>query len=109
EDALVVAAAGAVDAGDRRHERAAAGGDDELVVRRGGAVVRVHALGVLVDAGDPATGVQRDVVVRVPGELVEEDARLVLDAREDVREHDPVVVAVRLVAHTPAGDRLAAS
>ncbi len=85
----------------RREERAAAGGDDQLVVRLDRAVVAEDLLGEPVDPHDPHAGVQRDVVVGVPVERVEVDlarSSCSVVAGQHVAEHDPVVVAVRLVA-----------
>ena len=79
------------------------GGDDQLVVAEDRAVVREHLAREAVDPHDPHARVQRDVVLGVPGQRVEVDLLGVL-AREDVGEHDPVVVAVRLVTeHRDAG------
>jgi hypothetical protein len=54
-------------------------------------------VGEPVDPHDPHPGVQGDVVVEVPVHRVEVDLVGVL-AGQHVREHDPVVVAVRFVA-----------
>ena len=89
---------------DRRHERAAAGGDDQHVVRGDLSVIAVDQLGEPVDPGGPHAGVQGDVVLDVPGQAVEEDVGVGLLAGQHVGEHDPVVVAVRLVAEHGDGE-----
>jgi hypothetical protein len=76
----------------------AAGGDDQDVVRGGAAVVGKHQFGEAVDFLYPDAGMECDVVVPVPGQGVEEDVARVLLSRENMAEHDPVVVAVGFVA-----------
>ena len=84
---------------DRRHPRRAAGGEQQRVVRRHAAVVAGHRLAFGIDVDDPrrrradrcravryhSSGLMRDVV----GGLL---------AGEHRRQHDAVVVDVRLVA-----------
>ncbi len=83
---------------ERRHERHRAGGDDQRVVGFGAAVRAVDHLRRAVDAGCADAGVQRDVVVGVPVERVDEDVVRLLRSGQHAREQDAVVVAVRLVA-----------
>ena len=85
-------------AGDRRDERLAAGGEDEVVVghRRRRPRERSSRRGRSRVTRLP--GVERDAVLFVPRERVEEDFLRVLRAVEHVRQQDAVVVAVRLVA-----------
>ena len=60
-------------AGHRQDEGRRAGGDQQAVVGRLRAVGRVHDAPDAVDARDRLAQVQRDAVVRVPGERVEHD------------------------------------
>jgi hypothetical protein len=82
----------------RRDERVAAGGQHQVVVGGHRAVGAVHLLGRGVDPLGPDAGPQDHAVVGVPVVAVEDDVVLVRLPGQHRREHDPVVVAVRLVA-----------
>ena len=97
EDACLRRPVGPVQALEGREEGAAPGGDDQLVVRHGGAVVGEDLLRPPVDLGHPDAGVQRDAVVPVPRQRVEEDVGGVVQTGEHPRQQDPVVVPVGLV------------
>jgi hypothetical protein len=110
----------AVDAGEQvavvgadalhgRDERVAAGGEHQVVVGRDGAVVGVDQLGRGVDPLDADAGPQRHPVVGVPVVAVEDDVVLVLLTGQHRGEHDPVVVAVRLLAEHGDTELLAAA
>ena len=62
------------------------------------AVGRAHGSAVGVDGIDGDAGMQRNAVVGVPGGRIGDDIGRLVMAREDAREQDPVVGAVRLVA-----------
>ena len=109
ENPVLHGPAGSVEPVHRRHVGAAAGGNDEGVVRRDAAVVGEHVLGGLVDPVNADPGVQRDAVLAVPGQGVEEDVGIAFLTGEDVAEHDPVVVAVGLVAEHGDGELVRAS
>src|SRR5215204_1204369 len=97
------------DALHRRDERVAAGRQHQVVVRDRGAVGGVEQLGGGVDPLGPDTGPEGDAVVGVPVVAVEHDVVLVLLAGQHRRQHDPVVVAVRLVAEDGDPELLAAA
>jgi hypothetical protein len=85
-------------AGDGRDEGAAAGGDQQLVIGFDPALGGAHLPGRPVDLDHAMPGMQPDRVLLVPAELVEEDLVRLLHPTQHVREQDPVVIAVRLVA-----------
>ncbi|AQA25381.1 nitrite reductase (NAD(P)H), large subunit domain protein [Rhodococcus sp. MTM3W5.2] len=83
-----------------REEGVAPGRDDQNVIVDLAAALAGHGLREAVEPDGAVAGVQRHAVLPVPAHRVEDQvlvvgARL---ARQHVREHDPVVVAVRLVA-----------
>jgi hypothetical protein len=92
-----------VEAADRREPRGAAGGQQQRVVRRHAAVVAGHRLCLGIDIDDAYAEAERDVVLAIPVERVDDDVVGRPLAREHRRQHDAVVVDVRLVAED--GDR----
>lgn len=74
--------AGELGAGDVEAARLGAGGEEQLVVADDGAVAEADGAGLTVYGGDGLPEVQFDVVRRVPGGLVDEDAVAFLGARE---------------------------
>ncbi len=89
---------------DRRHEGAAAGGEQQHVVGRDAAVVAGDGLGRRVHVDDADADAQVDVVLRVPLATVDDDVVGGLLAGEHRRQHDAVVVDVRLVAEDRHGE-----
>ena len=82
----------------RQHERVGAGGQQQAIVGRRGAVVGDHQPLDAVDLDDLLTGVQRDAVLRVPRQRVEDDLVDRLLAGQHRAQQDAVVVGVRLGA-----------
>ncbi len=98
--------AGQVAAGHRDDEGVGTGRQQQPVVFDGAAGQGGHRAGVAVDRLDLLAGEQGDVVALVPGAVVEDDLVEGLLAGQDRRQHDPVVVHVRLGAEH--GDVVAA-
>ena len=82
----------------RRDERVRAGRDQEPVVRRLGAVVGDGDPAAAMDVDHLLAEVQRDAVLGVPLDRVEDDVGERLLAGQHRREQDAVVVRVRLGA-----------
>ena len=90
--------AGQVGTRYRRHERHRAGRQQQHVVGTLGAMRAHHAASVAVDCGNRLAGNQLDALVRVPVAVMGHDVLELLLPGQHRREHDPVVVAVRLGA-----------
>ena len=98
------------DALHRRDERVAAGGEHEVVVRAWRCRRRRRTSLAAVSIRSARTPARRiDAVVGVPVVAVEDDVVLVLLAGQHRRQHDPVVVAVRLVAEDGDPELVAAA
>ena len=85
-------------AGHRQDEGVGAGGDQQPVVVGFGAVGRDHLALDAIDLRDRLAQVQRDAVLLVPGERVQDDLVQRLLAGEHRAEQDAVVVRMRLGA-----------
>ena len=90
--------AASVQALDRRQERGAAGGQQQRVVGRDAAFSVGDGLVLGVDVHHAHADAQVDLVALVPLDRVDDDVVGRLLARQHRRQHDPVVVDVRLVA-----------
>ena len=83
---------------DRRHPGGTAGGQQQRVVGRDAAVAPGHRLRDRVDVNDADADAEIDAVALIPLDGVEHDVVRGLLAGENGRQHDAVVIDVRLVA-----------
>jgi hypothetical protein len=83
---------------DRRQERGAARGEEQRVVRCNRAIRPRHGLGVGVHVHDAHADAQVDGLPLIPLDWVDDDVVGRLLAGQHRRQHDAVVVDVRLVA-----------
>ena len=84
----------------RQDERIGTGGDQQAVVFHRRAVGSAHFAPAAVDLDDflVLAGVQRDAILLVPVQIIDHDFRNGLFAGEHRRQHDAVVIAMRLGA-----------
>ena len=82
---------------DGRNERAAARRDEKLVIGLADAALGGDDPRGTVDLVDPLPRMKRDPMVRIPVERVDQDFIRRLRPVEDVRQHDPIVIAIRFV------------
>ena len=90
--------AGQLGARNGNQDRLRAGGDEQRVVGLDRAVLGANGARRAVDRDDRLALAQRDLVLRVPGVVVDDDVVERLLAGEHRREHDAVVVDARLGA-----------
>ena len=110
-EAAQVVDTGQVGAGDVEAARFRAGGEQQLVVRQDGAVAQRDGAGRAVQVHDRLAEVELDVVLGVPGGLLDEH-RVALGAADQVAlgQRRPFVGVVAFVAdqYHPAGETLGA-
>jgi len=89
---------------DRDDDRIGSGGDEQRVVVALGAVLPEDMAPFPIDRLDPLAGDELDAALGVPGPVVDDDVVEALLAGEEGREHDAVVVDVRLGAEDRDGE-----
>ena len=97
--------AGQVVAGHRNDERVGAGRDQQPVIVQHHAALGGDGAAHAVDRGDGIAADQRDAVIGIPVEPVDDDLVERLFPRQHRRQHDPVVIHQRL--GTEDGDLVA--
>jgi hypothetical protein len=81
---------------NRRRQRPRAGGDQQPIVRNAEATRGGDGLGFAVDRGDRVAGKEANAIAVIPFAGIDDDLVDALVARKDAREHDAIIVDVRL-------------
>ena len=89
---------GQVGARHRQDEGLGTGGQQQAVVIGGGAIVGGHGAALAVDLHDSFAGVEGDAALGIPVTRIQDDLFYRLLAGQHRRQHDAVVVGLRLVA-----------